>query len=220
MCIAVAGVVAAYAGEGGASVSDALAESVAALRIQTEFPSERVSREIRYTYRSDGGPSFDSGASAESAKMLLWISLAVFLAVFLFALLSNIRDRRRAPDADGKEGAGKGTNAVAARMAAAGLEADGLADSGDYAEAMHVLLLRGIAEIRKRLAIPIAVSLTSREIVRRVNLPPEAGAALSDMVGQVEISYFGSHRPGGEEYRRCRQHYDALTTALGERGGP
>ncbi|MDR3077139.1 MAG: hypothetical protein LBV15_00045 [Planctomycetota bacterium] len=93
-------------------------------------------------------------------------------------------------------------------------EADRLAGEGDFAGAMHALLLRSLEELRRRLDLSLAASLTSREILRRVSLDSDGRLAFGDIVGRVEKSHFGSHWPGAEEYRDCRRSYEALVLAL------
>jgi hypothetical protein len=82
---------------------------------------------------------------------------------------------------------------------------------------MHILLLNSVEEMRRRLSTPIAASLTSREILARAGLTPTAGAALADIVGRVEISYFGGHVPGAEEYAACRRSFEKLAGWLRSR---
>jgi len=93
-------------------------------------------------------------------------------------------------------------------------EADELARCGNFAEAMRVLLLRSVEELRRHLRVSIAASLTSREILRHVSMPSEGRPVLADIIGRVEVSYFGGHRPGADEYKACRDSFDALTNVL------
>jgi hypothetical protein len=92
--------------------------------------------------------------------------------------------------------------------------ADELAAEGRYAEAMHVLLLRGLADIRARLDEPFADSLTSREILRSTRLPDRARDSLRDVVGRVEWTYFGEYPAGQQDYAACRTSFNALEQAL------
>jgi hypothetical protein len=92
--------------------------------------------------------------------------------------------------------------------------ADELAAEGRYAEAMHVLLLRGLADIRARLDEPFADSLTSREILRSTRLPDRARDSLRDVVGRVEFTYFGEYPAGQQDYAACRTSFNALEQAL------
>jgi hypothetical protein len=79
---------------------------------------------------------------------------------------------------------------------------------------MHVLLLRSVSEMRTRFASPIAASLTSREILGRPAMSPEERGVFARIVGGVEISRFGAHNPGEDEYLECRRNFDALTELL------
>jgi hypothetical protein len=79
------------------------------------------------------------------------------------------------------------------------------------------LLLRSVNEMRTRFASPIAVSLTSREILGRTEMSPEERSVFARIVGGVEMSRFGTHNPGEDEYLECRRNFDALTELLGGR---
>ena len=103
---------------------------------------------------------------------------------------------------------------AAIRMEIASAEADDLASAGSFAAAIHVLLLRSVSEMRRRLNTPIAVSLTSREILRNSDLSSEMRDMFATIVGSVEISYFGSHDPNEEDYAECRRNFDALAELL------
>ena len=37
----------------------------------------------------------------------------------------------------------------------------------------------------------------------------------ADIIGRVEISYFGSHQPDEQDYLDCRRSFEALTRSLG-----
>jgi len=94
------------------------------------------------------------------------------------------------------------------------LTADELARAGRYVDAMHVLLLKSLTDIRQRLDEEFADSLTSREILRRARLPAAGATALGEIVLGVERSYFGDHPVGAEDYQACRRHFDELGAAL------
>jgi hypothetical protein len=104
--------------------------------------------------------------------------------------------------------------AVAARMDKARSGADELARRGDFAKAMHSMLLQSVNELRRRLEAPIASSLTSREILARVPLSPEARALFAGIIDRVEISHFGPYLPGEEDYTACRRSFEELTRTL------
>jgi hypothetical protein len=94
------------------------------------------------------------------------------------------------------------------------LTADELAREGRYVDAMHMLLLKGLGDIRQRLNEQFADSLTSREIMRRARLSDAGAAALRDIVLGVERTYFGEHPAGPPEYEACRRRFDELSAAL------
>ncbi|QEN86777.1 hypothetical protein FZC33_10755 [Labrys sp. KNU-23] len=100
------------------------------------------------------------------------------------------------------------------RMVVAQIEADDLARQGRLAEAMHALLLRSLIEVRKRLNVSFADSLTSREILRALSLPDRGKHALADIIGRVEPVYFGESPAEERDYAACRQSYEVLTEAM------
>ena len=92
--------------------------------------------------------------------------------------------------------------------------ADELARQGRYRDAMHILLLRSLAELRAALDEPFADSLTSREILRSTRLPKTAREPLRDVVGRVEWTYFGERPAEREDYEACRTSFFAIEQAL------
>ncbi len=192
-----------------------LTERRAALGIQTEFPSETQNRR-HGEYARNGLSESPVQMSPEAASTMLWAALAVFAAVILLTGYQNLRLQNR--DKDGKRETQTRTDRVRARMDSAREESDALAERGDYAAAMHVLLLNSVDEMRRRLDIAIARSLTSREILARSGLEEDARACLGDIIHRVEISWFGTHLPGRDDYARCRASFVALAGMLG-RGG-
>lgn len=92
--------------------------------------------------------------------------------------------------------------------------ADDLARQGRFVDAMHVLLLQGLADIRRHLGEQFADSLTSREILRSTKLSAAGREPLRDIVTRVEWTYFGKHPAEREDYLACRASFDALAHAL------
>jgi hypothetical protein len=145
---------------------------------------------------------------------MLWVIIAVALGAALYSfrdMIPLLRARGSESWADGEEAAADLAHRDPAVVLAA---ADELASEGRYAEAMHVLLLRGLADIRARLDEPFADSLTSREILRSARLPDRARISLRDVVGRVEWTYFGEYPAGREDYAACRVSFNALEQAL------
>ena len=186
-----------------------LRESTREHRIQTELPLKQAVPEEEKL--SESSPP--SAVSEATAQMVLWIAIAVFVVVIAFTIIDNLRGGgSRSPRRGSMPEAARA--AVQVRMETARGEADDLAEGGSFAEAMHVLLLQSLNEMRRRLRVSIAYSLTSREILQRIDLQPEARVALADIIGRVEISYFGTHEPGEGEYRACRESFSILTGLL------
>ena len=95
--------------------------------------------------------------------------------------------------------------------------ADELGRDGRFVEAMHMLLIQSLADIRQYLGEQFADSLTSREILRGVRLPIEGRASLHDIVSGVELTYFGGRPATADDYTACRHSFESLRLAL--RGG-
>ncbi len=154
---------------------------------------------------------------AELAQAVLWGAVAVVLIILALQVYRNVEGRSRSrrfgrqePDiqASGQTGA-------LARLDEAQLQADDLARQGLYSQAMHVLLLQTLNEMRRRLNVSFATSLTSREILFRLGLNPQGHAALADINGRVEFTHFGQYRAGSDDYLACRRSFEVLTGALG-----
>ena len=198
-------------------VGAAIRDSVRSLGLQTEppnsgtAPAPRMRTENRQPMPEARPLSF----SENMARVMLWTGVAMLCVVMFLALRDNVwnasRSRRIERPDDEKEAA---PAAAAARMEGAQMEADDLARQGSFAEAMHLLLLQSVTELRRRLDLSIAASLTSREILRTVRLNRQGHDAFADIIGRVELSYFGSHSPDKEEYEACRHSFETLTRAL------
>jgi hypothetical protein len=152
--------------------------------------------------------------SIKLPEQVLWIVIAIALGVLLYAFRDMIPILRW-----GQGGAWTSDEAVdgdvEARTPAAVLgAADDLAAKGQFVEAMHTLLLQALADIRQRLDEQFADSLTSREILRSTKLTDAGRAALRDIVGRVEWTYFGEYPAALADYEACRASFNALVQAL------
>ncbi len=165
-------------------------------------------------------PTHEPASGPRLRVSLQWIEILIYVAVGcgLVVLLYYLRDMlpgsrlgRRSEWDETSELTGMGP---ARSDEAAQIEADELARQGRFVEAMHVLLLQGLNEMRKRLDLRFADSLTSREIVRQADVPSNARTALRDIIGWVERAYFGSYAASSNDYLACRQSFGALSDAL------
>jgi hypothetical protein len=82
-----------------------------------------------------------------------------------------------------------------------------LANQERFTDAIHVLLLQLLTEMRRDNLIDLSASLTSREILRAPDLPTHRRAGLSTVVGAVEFCHFGGRPAGPQLYERCLDAY-------------
>jgi hypothetical protein len=80
-----------------------------------------------------------------------------------------------------------------------------LARQGAYGEALHLLLLYCLNEMRRRFGLGLPPSLTSREILGLSVLPEIRRLGLSVIVSAVEVSHFGGRPADETTYQLCRQ---------------
>jgi hypothetical protein len=92
--------------------------------------------------------------------------------------------------------------------------ADDLAAQGRFVEAMHVLLLQALADIRRRLDEEFADSMTSREILRSRRLADALRRPLREVITRVELTYFGGHPAARDDYLACRSSFSVLAQTL------
>ncbi len=89
-----------------------------------------------------------------------------------------------------------------------------LAAEGDYAGAVHALLLRTLRGLASKQAEPPPASFTSREFVAKVSIPEEARSGVADLVEAVEVSLFGGRPVQEPDYRRCLARYEHVDGVL------
>lgn len=89
-------------------------------------------------------------------------------------------------------------------------DADGLAAQGRYGEAAHLLLLRGVEDLRGRRPGLVRPALTSRDIAALPELPGPARPAFGAIAEVVERSLFGGQAVDAAGWRRCRDAYEAF----------
>ena len=197
--IAIAASVAAAAAETREEIGKAAAEAIGRLDLQLDLPHapEVVS------WRIPVPPELVWGTLILGALLLLYF--------FVKEVIPGLTLSPRGDDWDESASAREGGARPPEEAAVA---AEELARQGRFVEAMHVLLLQALADIRRRHDQAFAESLTSREILRHVRLPEPGQASLRDIVARVEWSYFGEHPAGPDDYQGCRDSFDRLTAAL------
>lgn len=223
--------VVAPTGKPAAEVDAALRRVIDA-EYQTELPHERAARvgrgdpgrgRLRGRELYPGRPGVRAprtysvpaaGGLAQIASLVLWMLVGVAVVMIVFLLVQGLRQRGReevaAPEPDAED---DGAAERAARVVRPLGDAEALAAQGRYAEAIHALLLRTIEELARTLPTSLPHAFTSREIVRRVPMPPRARDALSELVAAVELCYFGARMPGAAEYHTCRARFQEFASA-------
>jgi hypothetical protein len=200
-------------------VDRAVKETIRALDLQTEMP-EAIDKAAKDSIHSlDLQTELPRRADPVHIPLsipewVLWAVLAVVVGLLLYAFRDQIAallGGRQAgweppPPGVGEIAIGREHDTLAA--------ADRLSREGNFVEAMHILLLHSVEEIRRQLGTQFAVSLTSREILRVARLTAAARAALRDIVGAVERTYFGAYPASAGDYASCRQNFETLQQAL------
>lgn len=189
-------------------VEKAAKDSIRSLDLQTELVAPEADK-------PDSQPIRVTPIKIPAA--VLWLALILAVALLLYALREELMNLIR-PAKVGWEAPPPGTGEVTIGSETDALSAaDRLSREGNFVEAMHVLLLHSLAEIRRQLGEKFADSLTSREIVRVARLTAAARTALRDIVAAVERTYFGAYPAAAGDYAACRQNFETLQQAL--RGG-
>ena len=145
---------------------------------------------------------------------VLWAVIVIAIGILLYAFRDMIPGfgwgRGTAWSEDGAN-----PDEAKLRTPEATLEAaDELAASGRFVDAMHALLLQGLANMRERLNEQFADSLTSREILYSTKLPQDGRTSLHDIVTRVEWTYFGERPATQTDYDACRASFTALAHSL------
>jgi hypothetical protein len=173
-------------------------QAIRRLGLQTELPHDPEQKPVRIQLPPEA----------------IWLMAAIGLALLLYMFRDMLPAFGFAPRGEvdvGEEGIG-GTVARPPEQVLAA--ADDLARQGRFVDAMHVLLLQGLADIRRHLDEQFADSLTSREILRSTKLAEAGRGPLRDIISRVEWTYFGKHPAEREDYLACRASFDALAHAL------
>lgn len=206
-----------------AEVRDAARAVLSGAEYQTELPENEATLEAEQDPRTDspGAPREQldddemrvpaGGPLGFIASALLYVMLGVAVVLLIFWLVSELKGYEKE---GGEEGGDAPAVAVDDAVVAQPLgDADTLARQGRFSEAIHVLLLRTLEELVRRLPSPLPRSFTSREILGRVRLPSDARTALSGLVTAVELCHFGNDTPGEGDYRACVDRFRAFAAA-------
>jgi hypothetical protein len=167
----------------------------------------------RPSQRKKSGSAFDLDlppALVEVLRVLMWGVMFVGGALIVYYLLNEARLFSRWKKNDWQAETGDGMEpGQPGRGGRLTEDYDELAARGDYAGAVHALLLSFIARLRERGAT-LSSSMTSREILRRLRLEDHEKEALSVLVRVTELTHFGGRGATEAEYRQCRDLYQRI----------
>ena len=166
--------------------------------------------------RIDAREHIDSTGGSRMATVVLWGLVIVFGALIAFWLASELA--RFGGDAElplEDDDAQARLQAASAAIIDRPLgDADELARRGEFAEAIHTLLLRTLHELARNAAVRIVPAMTSREVLARVPLLADSRSALAGLITAVEITYFGDEPANAADYERCRQQFHVFAAAF------
>jgi hypothetical protein len=94
-------------------------------------------------------------------------------------------------------------------------DADKLADSGRYTEAMHTLLLVGIEQFKRRNTKLVPATYTARELLLVLPLNKDENEAFADLVKKVEPTWFGPMEGTVSDYQGARASFQKLLGQVG-----
>lgn len=163
--------------------------------------------------RAQPGP----GTGSSLMRFILWglvVVASVLIASWLASELSRFGGSAEFVPEDVRDRMQAASAAIIERPLG---DADELAARGEFAEAIHTLLLRTLQELARTAAVRVGPATTSREILARVPLLADARSALAGLITAVEITHFGDEPANAGDYDRCRQQFHVFAQAF--RGG-
>ena len=184
---------------------DSALERVRRANIQWNIPenSEKPKRRSG-NWNSPGFPFF---------QLLMYIVFGALVVLLVMLAASWFRNRAPPQIEDGRSP----QTQVAVQLTSRPLElARAAAERGDFKEAIHLLLLGTIQEIRGSIGYEAPPWLTSREIVTLAPLPNAARLPLGKIVGAVQGSHFGTESVTKEDFLACAHWHSELRTECRE----
>jgi hypothetical protein len=147
--------------------------------------------------------------------VLFWVIVAALVLGLLFVIARSLVKARygQLPGAGPNLGPDAEWRPTAEQARVLLADADALAAQGRFAEAAHLLLLRGVQDIRDQRPGLVRPALTSRDIAGLEALPAQAREAFGAIARIVERSFFGGRDLEADDWSRCRGAYERF--ALG-----
>jgi len=136
------------------------------------------------------------------AIVLIMLAMRLFSGGWAWSKAANDKDTTAAPG----EARSQQRVEVIARLD----DADQAAADGDWARAIHILLLTSIERLRRQTGQGVPVALTARELLDHLKLGEQARGDLAALVGAAELCHFGGRSADRDLYARVRTHYERL----------
>jgi hypothetical protein len=197
-----------YAGSGAGS---GIAPGLPGRRAGGEL-EEELERRRRATL--DTRDQVEGGGSAVM-RFVMWALVIVFSVLIAGWIASELAryggDAELEPEAETRDRMQAASAAIIERPLG---DADELARRGEFAEAIHTLLLRTLQELARSAAVRVGPATTSREILARVPLLADARSALAGLITAVEITHFGDEPANAADYERCRDQFHVFAAAF------
>ena len=152
-------------------------------------------------------------------RLLLWGLLGAAVLLILWLVIRRLSGadwpwrRRGAAEQEGEDW----RPAEAPARALLG-EADALAGRGLFAEAVHLLLFRSIADLDERKPGLVRPALTSRDIAGLADIPSGPRGAFARIAMLVEHSLFARRPLAERDWTSCRAAYEEFAFAESWRG--
>lgn len=141
---------------------------------------------------------------------LLVGGLAIALAMIAMRLLGGGWSFARRAEGTETTGAAGEARTERVEIVARLDDADQAAADGDWARAIHILLLTSIERLRRQTGQGVPVALTARELIQHMRLGEQARGDLAALVGAAELCHFGGRPADRALYDRVRTHYERL----------
>ncbi|MDR1872919.1 MAG: hypothetical protein LBS60_13545 [Deltaproteobacteria bacterium] len=175
--------------------------------IQTETPGP-----IPKNFKLEDGDN--NLLSTFLTRLLFVLAVLVIIVIVVIAIVKNLGQVKKKEEGE----AVTEDPDLAATLNQIKKTSQNIAKGGYFAEAIHELLIKSLAEFQRRKNETFAKSLTSREILAQLKLAPPMGPALGFLVSLVELSRFGSSTPGEAEYQASLGHYETILASLSGKG--
>ena len=169
--------------------------------------------------RDGGGLQLDPGALGGVATVILYMILAVVVVLLIIWVARVLGEKSwiREPSSPRpvRRGMEKQRGTTASRPVADHpvdclQEADCLAASGNYDEAIHLILLGAIQHLSRTASFVSKDSFTSRELAAELRVDEPRKRAFRDLVLAVEESIFRGRRMTEARFGLCRDHFETL----------